>query len=137
MAHRVGRIERLVRRVLLVLLVGLAAAVLWLWLGGGPRGNRAFDHIYKASVAQASGNFTLEAALGMPLRATRKDARWHLSHEDGRAHIRFAFPLHGPRGTAVIEGEAIQLGDNWLIVSLVAHFPGSGSEVDLSPNVHA
>jgi len=66
----------------------------------------------------------------------RADARSHFFRKDGRAHVRFAFPLRGPRGDVVIQGEAMQLGSNWLIVKLVAHFPNGGGELDLSPNVH-
>lgn len=120
----------------MIVLAALAGAVLWLWFANGPGERRAFERIYQASVSQASGNFTLDAALGLPLEASRADASYHFYRQDGRNHVRFRFPLRGPRGAAVIEGEAMQIGRNWLIVHLVARFPRRGVQVDLSPNIH-
>ncbi len=136
MARRPGHLEHLLRRGLLILLVALAVAVLWLWLGHGSARRETFNRVYEVSVAQAAGNFTLATALGVPLRASRQAAKYEFYHEAGRGHVRFAFPLVGSRGAAVIEGEAVQIGRNWLIVKLVARLGSHGVVVDLSPNVH-
>lgn len=132
---RRSRLERALRRGLLIVLIALAAAVLWLWLARGPGRDQTFARIYQVSLAQATGNFTLEAALGVPLEAARADASYHFYRAEGRNHVRFRFPLRGPRGAAVIEGEAVQIGRNWLIVHLVARFPLRGGEINLSPNI--
>lgn len=132
---RSGRVERGLRRGLLLVLMALAATVLWLWLARGPGESQTFERVFRVSAAQATGNFTLEAALGVPLEPVRADASYHFYRADGHNYVRFRFPLRGPRGVAVVEGEAVQIGRNWLIVQLVAHFPRRGEEVNLSPNI--
>ena len=129
-----SRLERLLRRGLFILLVALAAAVVYLWMFRGTDEAQDFARIYSASVTQASGNLTLEAALGLPISANESKASHKFYSEDQRRHVRFNFPLTGPRGTIVIEGEAIELGRNWLIVALDARFP-NGGELDLTSNV--
>ncbi|HEX5314867.1 MAG TPA: hypothetical protein VFX38_08205 [Gammaproteobacteria bacterium] len=127
-------LERLLRRGLLVLLIALAAAAVYLWVYRGSGEAQAFDRIYEASVAQASGNLRLEAALGVPIQASEQAASHKFYREDQRHHVRFHYPLSGPRGTVSIEGEAIQLGRNWLIVALQARFPNDAT-LDLTSNV--
>jgi len=119
----------------MILLVALAAAVVWLWLVERPGEARAFERIYQVSVDQAAGNFTLEAALGVPIKAPGGHVQYHFYREDGRQHVRFSFPLQGSHGQAVVAGEALRIGGNWLIVKLVATMPHRGQRVDLSPNV--
>ena len=130
-----GRFERRLRHGLMILLVALAAAVVWLWLFKRPDEARAFDRIYQVSVAQAVGNFTLEAALGMPIKTARERAQFHFYHEDGRLHVRFSFPLQGAHGQALVSGEAVRIGGNWLIVKLSALLPHRGQRIELAPNV--
>lgn len=135
MAGHGGRVERMLRRGLLIVLTALAAAVLWLWFARGPGESKTFDRIYQVSLAQATGNFTLEAMLGAPLQAAPGAASYHFYHQEDHNHVRFRFPLQGPRGAAVVEGEAVQIGRNWLIVKLVARFPQQEGVVNLSPNI--
>ena len=130
-----GRFERRLRHGLMILLVALAAAVVWLWLFKRPDEARAFDRIYQVSVAQATGNFTLEAALGMPIKTARERAQFHFYHANGRLHVRFSFPLQGAHGQAVVSGEAVRIGGNWLIVKLSAILPHRGQRIELAPNV--
>ncbi len=135
MAARRGRLERRLRHALMILLVALAAAVVWLWAIKGPDEAGTFRRIYEVSVAQATGNFTLEAALGVPIKAPSGHVQYHFFDQDGRRHVRFSFPLQGAHGQAIVSGEAVRIGGNWLIVSLVADMPHRGQHVDLSPNV--
>lgn len=126
-------IGRLLRRVLLIVLLALAAAVVYLWFFHTTPNPHAFDRIYQASVARASGDLRLESALGVPVQANRKAARYKFFDKDGHRHVRFQFPLQGPRRGAVIVGEAVLLGNNWLIVRLVATFPGHARQINLTP----
>lgn len=135
MASGRGRLERRLRRGLMILLVALAAAVVWLWLFKRPGEAQTFARIYNVSVTQATGNFTLEAALGTPITAGREQAQYHFYDEDGRLHVRFSFPLHGSHGDAMVTGQAVRIGGNWLIVRLVATLPHRGQRIELSPNV--
>lgn len=135
MASRRGRFERRVRYVLMIVLIALAAAVVWLWVVKQPDEARTFARIYQVSVDQATGNFTLEAALGVPIEAPDGHVQYHFYQDDGRRHVRFSFPLQGAHGQALVTGEAVRIGGNWLIVSLAASMPHRGQRVDLSPNV--
>lgn len=135
MASRRGRFERRLRYALMILLVALAAAVVWLWVVKQPDEARTFARIYRVSLDQASGNFTLEAALGVPIKAPGMHVQYHFYREGGRQHVRFSFPLQGSHGQALVAGEAVRIGGNWLIVKLVATMPHRGQRVDLSPNV--
>lgn len=135
MASGRGRLERRLRHGLMILLVALAAAVVWLWLFKHPGEDQTFNRIYRVSVAQATGNFTLEAALGMPIQAAREKAQYHFFHQEGRLHVRFSFPLQGSHGDALVTGEAVRIGGNWLIVSLSATLPQRGQRIELAPNV--
>ncbi|MGH8127406.1 MAG: hypothetical protein ACRETC_03430 [Gammaproteobacteria bacterium] len=135
MTSRRGRFERRFRYALMILLVALAAAVVWLWVIKRPDEAKTFARIYQVSVDQASGNFTLEAALGVPIKAPGGHVQYHFYEDDGRQHVRFSFPLQGSHGQALIAGEAVRIGSNWLIVSLAASMPHRGQRVDLSPNV--
>lgn len=135
MAARRGRLERRLRYALMILLVALAAAVVWLWLIKGPDEAGTFRRIYQVSVDQAAGNFTLEAALGVPIKAPGGHVQYHFFDQDGRRHVRFSFPLEGSHGQAIVSGEAVRIGGNWLIVKLLANMPHRGQSVDLSPNV--
>lgn len=135
MASRRGRFERRFRHALMILLVALAVAVVWLWVVKRPDETKIFARIYQVSVDQASGNFTLEAALGVPIEAPDTHVQYHFYEEDGRRHVRFSFPLQGAHGQALVTGEAVRIGGNWLIVKLVATMPHRGQSVDLSPNV--
>jgi len=54
---------------LMILLIALAVAVVWLWVVKRPDEAQTFDRIYQVSVTQATGNFILEATLGMPSRS--------------------------------------------------------------------
>lgn len=131
---RAGRLERLVRRVLIVLLAALAAAALYLWQFQGRTETATFHRIYSVSLEQATGNLTLEAALGLPIRYREGAAHYNFYRKDEREEVRFSFPLSGPRGTATVAGQAVKLGGNWLIVELTASLP-QGGDIDLSPNV--
>jgi|SRR5690625_254576 len=124
---------RLLRRVLLIVLIAVAAAVVYLWFFHSTPNPHAFDRIYQAGVARASGDLRLEKALGVPIRAERKAARYKFYDKDGHRHVRFHFPLQGPRLKAVIVGQAVLIGDNWLIVRLVATFPGHAQQINLTP----
>lgn len=135
MASGRGRFARRMRHALMILMVALAAAVVWLWLYKWPDQSRTFDRIYKVSVAQATGNFTLEGALGMPITASRERAQFHFFQEGGRLHVRFSFPLQGAHGQALVSGEAVRIGGNWLIVKLLAVLPHRGQRIELAPNV--
>lgn len=130
-----GRLERRLRHGLMILLVALAAAVLWLWLFKRPDETRTFNRIYQVSVSQATGNFTLEAALGMPIKTQPEKAQYHFFHQQGRLHVRFSFPLQGAHGEALVSGEAVRIGGNWLIVKLAAVLPHRGQRIELAPNV--
>lgn len=131
---RTGRLERLLRRALVIVLAALAATALYLWQFQGRDRASTFDHIYKVSVEQATGNLTFEAALGLPIQYRESEAHYHFYTDEGRQHVRFNFPLHGPRGSATVAGDAVKLGGNWLIVELSATLP-RGGRLDLSPNV--
>lgn len=126
---------RLARRGLVIVLVALAAAAVYLWTSQGGDHGRTFARIYQVSLSQATGNLNLEATLGLPIASSQADAKYEYYSADGRDHIRFHFPVRGPRAAAMIEGEAVQLGRNWLIVELVARFPGQNGQIDLSPNI--
>lgn len=128
-------LTRLLRRGLLIVLVALAAAAVYLWFFHSPGNPHAFGKIYQASVARASGDLRVEAALGTPIRTNREAARHKFYTKDGRRHVRFRFPLQGPRRGAVIVGEAVMLNDNWLIVRLVATFPGHAFQINLTPGI--
>jgi hypothetical protein len=126
---------RFARRGLLIVLVALAGAVIYLWLFRGPADMQTFNRVYRASVAQASGSMSLAAALGVPLRADESAAHYKFYREEGIRHVKFRFPLRGPRRDSLIVGEAILLGHNWLIVRLVATFPGHAIQINLSPGI--
>ncbi len=132
---KASALERLLRRGLVVVLAALAGVAIYLWLFRSPNEVHTFARIYQASAAQASGNFTLAAALGVPMHGDEVAAKYNFYSKDGHRHVRFQFPLAGPRRGAVIVGEAVMLGDNWLVVRLVATFPGHASQINLSPNV--
>lgn len=117
------------------MLAGLAGAAIYLWLIRTPNEAKTFDKIYQASAAQARGNFMLTAVLGVPVRGDESAARYHFYSKDGRRHVRFQFLLQGSRRRTVIVGEAVMLGGNWLVVRLVATFPGHTTQINLSPNV--
>lgn len=124
---------RAARRGLLIVLAALAGAIIYLWLFRGPGDTHNFDKIYRASVAQASGNFRLAAALGVPIQASEEAAKYHFYNRDGHRHVHFQFPLRGSKRGSLIVGDAVKLGDNWLIVRLVATFPGHAIQINLSP----
>lgn len=132
---KASALERLVRLGLVAVLAGLAAAAIYLWLFRSPDESHTFDNIYQASVAQADGSFTLAAALGVPMHADKSAAKYNFYSKDGHRHVRFQFPLEGPRRSAVIVGEAVRLGGKWLVVRLVATFPGHVTQINLSPNI--
>lgn len=133
---RTSPLERLVRQTLLIVLVALAAAAVYLWMSRGGDEAQTFARIYQASVSQATANVELVGALGLPLRTSESDAHYEFYQRDGRRHVRFRYPLQGPRAGAIIEGDAMELGRNWLIVSLVARFPEQNAQIDLSPNIN-
>ncbi len=124
---------RAARRGLLIVLIALAGAVIYLWLFREPGNTNGFDKIYRASVAQASGNFKLTSALGVPIQASENAAKYRFYTRDGRRHVHFQFPLRGSKRNTLVVGDAVRLGDNWLIVRLVATFPGHTIRIDLSP----
>ncbi len=135
MVARGGRFEHRLRNALMILLIALAVAVVWLWVVKRPDEAQTFDRIYQVSVTQATGNFILEATLGMPIKTSQAKVQYHFYHEDGRQHVRFSFPLQGAHGQALITGEAVRIGSNWLIVKLEATLPHRGQRVNLAPHV--
>ena len=135
MISRRGRFERRLRYLLMIALIALAAAIVWLWVVWQPHEEQTFSRIYRVSVAQATGNFTLEAALGVPIEVLSSKAQYHFYTRDGRRHVRFSFPLLGSHGEALITGEAVRIGSNWLIISLAANLAHRGQIVNLTPNV--
>lgn len=127
---------RMLRRGLLIVLVALAGAVIYLWLFRGPTTDtQTFARIYQASVTRASGDYRLTAALGSPIRADTNVSHYNFYRKGGHRHVRFRFPLQGPRRATLIVGEAVLLGNNWLIVRLVATFPGHAIQINLSPGI--
>jgi hypothetical protein len=126
---------RLFRRSLLIVLIAIAVAIVYLWFFRTTPNPHEFDGIYQASVARASGDMRLEKVLGTPILADRKAAHYKFYDEDGHRHVRFHIPLQGPHRGTVIVGEAVLLGNNWLVVRLIATFPGHAQQINLTPGI--
>lgn len=122
------------RRALIIIFAALAGTAIYLWLARAPAEAKVFQKVYQASLTQAAGNMKLGLMLGSPIQAARGSAKYHFSHSDGHRTIHYEFILQGSQNGALVEGEAISLGNNWLIVKLVARF-GNGAQLNLTPNV--
>lgn len=122
------------RRLLIIVFTVLAGTAIYLWLARAPAEAKVFQKVYQASLIEAAGNMKLGAMLGVPIQAAQGSAKYHFSHTDGHRTIHYEFILQGTRNGALIEGEAISIGSNWLITKLVARF-GNGMQLNLTPNV--
>ncbi|MDN5864515.1 MAG: hypothetical protein L0I62_04780 [Gammaproteobacteria bacterium] len=135
---KASALERLLRRGLLILLVGLTAAIVYLWLSQRPSINeeQVFGRIYQASASRASNDLKIAKILGLPIHYSRQVSQYEFYYRDGHHHIRFQFPIAGPHGRALIRGTAVLLGKNWLVVTLVATFPGRLFQINLTPGIY-
>lgn len=130
-------LKRLPQRGLLILLVVLAAAAVYSWLSERPSIDKQqiFARIYHASALRASNDRRVFLLLGAPVRSSAKVAQYRFYRQGGHRRIEFKFPIMGPRGAALVKGKAVLLGKNWLVVQLVAVFPGRSLRVNLTPGV--
>lgn len=119
--------------IVLSVLSGAIAVGVYVWWLGGLNQRSSFTAIYRASLRQALGNTELLRVVGEPVRFDESISEHHYEQHGGRLRVRFVIPIEGPVGVAIIKGEAVKFGKNWLLVELVASIPGAQKKLELLP----